>query len=42
VLDWNSPSIAFYRRLGAVAMDEWTGFRLTGEALAAVASRDSV
>src|SRR6476469_9065283 len=36
VLDWNTPSIDFYRRLGAVAMDEWTGFRLTGEALAAV------
>ena len=26
VLDWNAPSIAFYRSLGAVAMDEWTGF----------------
>jgi len=33
VLDWNEPSIAFYRRLGAVPMDEWTTFRLTGEAL---------
>ena len=37
VLDWNTPSIAFYRSLGAVAMDEWTGFRLTGEALTVVA-----
>ena len=37
VLDWNTPSIEFYRRLGAVAMDEWTGFRLTGDALAAAA-----
>ena len=37
VLDWNTPSIEFYRRLGAVAMDEWTGFRLTGEALTAAA-----
>ena len=34
VLDWNAPSIAFYRRLGAVPMDEWTVFRLTGDALA--------
>ena len=33
VLDWNQPSIDFYRRLGAVAMDEWTVFRLTGDAL---------
>jgi GNAT superfamily N-acetyltransferase len=34
VLDWNAPSIGFYRGLGAVAQDEWTTFRLTGEALA--------
>ncbi|MCM2577263.1 GNAT family N-acetyltransferase [Streptomyces meridianus] len=33
VLDWNTPSIDFYRSLGAAAMDEWTGFRLTGESL---------
>ncbi|MBU6445746.1 MAG: GNAT family N-acetyltransferase [Alphaproteobacteria bacterium] len=33
VLDWNAPSIAFYRSLGARPMDEWTVFRLTGEAL---------
>ncbi|HKD04761.1 MAG TPA: GNAT family N-acetyltransferase [Bryobacteraceae bacterium] len=33
VLDWNGPSIGFYRKLGAVPMDEWTVFRLTGEAL---------
>jgi GNAT superfamily N-acetyltransferase len=38
VLDWNTPSIDFYRRLGAVAMDEWTVYRLTGEALAAAGS----
>jgi GNAT superfamily N-acetyltransferase len=37
VLDWNEPSIGFYRSLGAVAMDEWTTFRLTGEALALLA-----
>ncbi|RYG86607.1 GNAT family N-acetyltransferase [bacterium] len=33
VLDWNVPSIAFYRRLGAVPMDDWTTFRVIGEAL---------
>jgi GNAT superfamily N-acetyltransferase len=33
VLDWNTPSIAFYESLGARAMTEWTGFRLDGEAL---------
>ena len=38
VLDWNTPSIEFYRSLGAVAMDEWTGYRVTGEALARLAS----
>ena len=32
-LDWNTPSIDFYRSLGAVSMDGWTGFRLSGEAL---------
>ena len=36
VLDWNAPSIDFYRALGAVAMDEWTVFRLDGDALAAL------
>ena len=33
VLDWNEPSIGFYEKIGAVAMDEWTVYRLTGEAL---------
>ncbi|MGH8918855.1 MAG: GNAT family N-acetyltransferase [Actinomycetes bacterium] len=33
VLDWNEPSIAFYRKLGAVPMDEWTVHRLDGAAL---------
>ncbi len=37
VLDWNAPSIAFYRSLGANSLDEWTGFRLTGSPLAALA-----
>ena len=36
VLDWNEPSIGFYRSLGAVEMDEWTVFRLDGAALAAL------
>jgi len=33
VLDWNIPSIEFYRSLGAIPLDEWTAYRLTGEAL---------
>ena len=33
VLDWNEASIEFYKSLGAVAMDEWTVYRVTGEAL---------
>ncbi len=33
VLDWNEPAIRFYERLGAKSMDEWTVFRLTGDAL---------
>jgi len=33
VLDWNTPAIEFYRALGAKPMDEWTTFRLTGDAL---------
>jgi GNAT superfamily N-acetyltransferase len=37
VLDWNAPSIAFYRALGAQSQDAWTTFRLTGPALAALA-----
>jgi len=32
-LDWNKPSIDFYRSLGAEPMDEWTVYRLTGETL---------
>jgi GNAT superfamily N-acetyltransferase len=37
VLDWNEPAIGFYERLGAVAMKEWTVYRLTGEALTRLA-----
>jgi len=33
VLDWNEPSIEFYKSLGAEAMDEWTVYRVSGEAL---------
>ena len=32
-LDWNQPSIEFYRSIGAIAMDEWTTYRLAGDAL---------
>lgn len=37
VLDWNAPSIAFYKSLGAEMMDEWTICRVSGEALSALA-----
>ena len=37
VLDWNTPSIAFYKSLGAVMMDEWTVCKVTGPALHALA-----
>ncbi len=39
VLDWNKPSIEFYKSLGAFPMDEWTVFRLTGESLKRVAEK---
>lgn len=37
VLDWNEPSIGFYRSLGARMMDEWTVMRIDGDALTALA-----
>ena len=37
VLDWNEPAIGFYKRLGAVPMDDWTIFRVTGDALTRLA-----
>ena len=37
VLDWNEPSIRFYRNLGAVLMNEWKIFRVTGPALSQLA-----
>ena len=38
VLDWNEPSIGFYTRLGAVPMDDWTVYRVSGPALEDLAS----
>ncbi|MGY1769667.1 N-acetyltransferase family protein [Blastococcus sp. SYSU D00813] len=38
VLDWNTPSIDFYKAAGAVPMDEWTVFRLTDDALTGFAA----
>jgi RimJ/RimL family protein N-acetyltransferase len=38
VLDWNEPSIAFYKSLGAQAMDNWTVFRVAGDALQRLAN----
>ncbi len=40
VLDWNTPSIEFYRSLGAVPMDEWIRYRLTGAPLMRLALGD--
>lgn len=37
VLDWNDPALRFYRSLGAVPMDDWTLYRLSGDALQTVA-----
>ncbi len=38
VLDWNTPAIEFYKKIGAKPMDEWTVYRLTGDALDELAS----
>jgi GNAT superfamily N-acetyltransferase len=38
VLDWNAPAIGFYRSLGAVPQEEWTTFRVDGDALRALAA----
>jgi GNAT superfamily N-acetyltransferase len=38
VLNWNEPSINFYKSLGAKAQDEWQVYRLTGESLRALAA----
>ena len=41
-LDWNTPSRKFYDSLGAVRMEEWTTYRLTGDALLSLASNISL
>jgi len=41
VLDWNESAIEFYRSLGAVPMDDWTIFRVTGTALARLAGEET-
>jgi GNAT superfamily N-acetyltransferase len=41
VLDWNQPSIQFYKKLGAVQMDGWTKYRLGKEALERLSLRDN-
>ena len=38
VLDWNQPAVDFYRSLDAEPMDQWTTFRLSGDALARLAA----
>lgn len=40
VLDWNEPAIKFYKSLGAKPMDEWTIFRVTGDALQQLAGEN--
>jgi hypothetical protein len=42
VLDWNTPAVDFYAALGADFLDEWRNVRMTGEALAKLASLDVV
>ena len=37
-LDWNRPSIEFYKKMGAMAMDEWTVYRVTGDTLDSMAA----
>ncbi|MFA6334535.1 MAG: GNAT family N-acetyltransferase [Bacteroidales bacterium] len=39
VLDWNEPSIKFYKKMGALPMNEWTVYRLTGEPLRNLAAK---
>ena len=40
VLDWNESAIAFYKRIGAILMDEWTGCRVAGDALVNLSKMD--
>jgi GNAT superfamily N-acetyltransferase len=39
VLDWNQRAIGFYKSMGAAPMDDWTVYRITGDALLALAAR---
>lgn len=41
VLNWNEPAIGFYHSIDAIPMDEWTVFRVSGEALDRLASTDN-
>jgi ribosomal protein S18 acetylase RimI-like enzyme len=41
VLDWNEPAISFYRSLGAVPLEDWITYRLSGDALRALAEASS-
>ena len=38
MLDWNEPAIGFWKSIGAISMDKWVRYRLTGEALTKFAS----
>jgi hypothetical protein len=40
VLTWNEPALGFYRSLGAVPLDQWIGYRLSGDALRRLARPD--
>ena len=40
VLDWNTPAIEFYKSQGAIAMDEWTVYRVSGQALKELGSKN--
>jgi GNAT superfamily N-acetyltransferase len=40
VLDWNTPSIDFYKSLGAEMLDDWTGVRVSGDVLTALARKE--
>ena len=42
VLDWNTPSIAFYESLGAKVMKEWLTMRVSGESLQNLGARDLI
>jgi GNAT superfamily N-acetyltransferase len=42
VLDWNEPALRFYRSLGAVGLDQWTIYRLQGDALTTLANGTGV